>query len=52
MCTVGALRAGARDVDVASRPAVHANGHENPYGVQPAKKVKVADLTGRRGLDR
>jgi predicted TIM-barrel fold metal-dependent hydrolase len=52
MCNVGALRAGARDVDVASRPAVHANGREKPDGPQPAKKVKVADLTGRRGLDR
>jgi hypothetical protein len=54
-CTVGALRAGARDVDVTPRPAAHTNGRRGSAttdGALPAKQVKVSDLTGRRGLDR
>ena len=42
-CTVGALRAGARDVDVAPKTS----------GAQHDRKLVMAsDLTGRRGLDR
>jgi hypothetical protein len=42
-CTVGALRAGATDVDVAPRTA---------DGRRPAGLVMASDLTGRKGLDR
>ncbi len=55
-CTVGVLREGAHDVDVTPHPAVHRSGGANGAGdsgaTRPAKQVKVADLTGRRGLDR
>jgi predicted TIM-barrel fold metal-dependent hydrolase len=42
-CTVGALRAGALDVDVTTKDAVR---HRD------ARLVMASDLTGRRGLDR
>src|SRR3984957_3799639 len=42
-CTVGALRAGAGDVDVSTKSA---EGHRSK------RLVMASDLTGRRGLDR
>jgi predicted TIM-barrel fold metal-dependent hydrolase len=42
-CTVGALRAGAGDVDVTTKTS---------DGRRSSKLVMASDLTGRRGLDR